>query len=227
MDWLDIGTMYQEALKYERRRDEMVRRQVEKRGIADPRVLAAMRKVPRHLFVSEALRDQAYSDYPLPIGSQQTISQPFMVAQMTAALELTREDRVLEIGTGSGYQAAVLANIVYRVYTIERIRSLYNTARRLFDALQYHNIVTKYSDGTTGWKDECPFDAIVVTAGAPRIPDNLVDQLAPGGRMIMPVGCSSSQELIRIDKDGHTIRQTKLGGCRFVKLVGDCEWKGP
>jgi protein-L-isoaspartate(D-aspartate) O-methyltransferase len=218
--------MYQEAPKYERRRTEMVLRQVASRGIDDPRVLAAMRKVPRHLFVSEALRDQAYSDYPLPIGNQQTISQPFIVARMTAALELNSQDRVLEIGTGSGYQAAVLANIVYRVYTVERIRSLYNAARKLFDALQYHNIVTKYSDGTIGWKDEGPFDAIIVTAGAARIPDSLIDQLADHGRMVMPVGHSASQELIRIDKDTHTIRQTKLGGCRFVKLVGDCEWKG-
>jgi len=216
--------MNNEPLKYARQREDMVRRQIETRGIGDTDVLSAMRKVPRHLFVSEALRDQAYGDFPLPIGQQQTISQPFIVAEMTQALSLKKDDRVLEIGTGSGYQAAILAEIVYRVYTIERINSLYINARRLFDQLKYHNILTRYSDGTTGWRDEKPFDAIIVTAGSPSIPQMLVDQLAPGGRLILPVGSEHNQDLIRIVKDEEGVHQTSLGGCRFVKLVGEHGW---
>ena len=203
----------------------MVRSQIEARGIRDPLVLSAFRAVPRHLFVSEALRDQAYGDYPLPIGEQQTISQPYIVAEMTQALEIDRNDRVLEIGTGSGYQAAILAQIVYRVYTIERRRSLYMQARNLFDKLNYHNIVTKYADGTKGWQEESPFDAIVVTAGAPEVPEVLLDQLADGGRLVVPVGNQHTQELIRICRSKGKIQQTNLGGCRFVKLVGEHGWK--
>jgi protein-L-isoaspartate(D-aspartate) O-methyltransferase len=218
--------MEMDELKYDRLREEMVRRQIEARGVRDPATLSAMRKVPRHLFVSEALRDQAYGDHPLPIGEQQTISQPFIVAEMTQALALTREDRVLEIGTGSGYQAAVLAQIVYKVYTIERIHALYIHARRLFDQLRYHNIVTRYSDGTTGWKQEAPFSAIIVTAGAPRIPEALVAQLAPGGRMVVPVGNQHTQELVNVTRDSEgEIHQKNLGGCRFVKLVGEQGWR--
>jgi protein-L-isoaspartate(D-aspartate) O-methyltransferase len=203
----------------------MVEKQIAARGISDARVLDAMRTVPRHLFVSEALMDQAYSDFPLPIGEQQTISQPFIVAEMTQALQLTPEDRVLEIGTGSGYQAAILAQIAYRVYTIERIHSLYVKTRRLFDKLGYHNIVTRYSDGTTGWKEESPFDAIIVTAGAPEIPAVLVNQLAMGGRMVIPVGNQHSQDLIRLVREESGMHQTNLGGCRFVKLVGEHGWR--
>jgi protein-L-isoaspartate(D-aspartate) O-methyltransferase len=217
--------MNKESLKYERAREEMVRKQIEARGISDPLVLSAMRKVPRHLFVSEALMDQAYGDFPLPIGDQQTISQPYIVAEMTAALELTREDRVLEIGTGSGYQAAVLSELAYRVYTIERIYPLFQKTRRLFDTLRYHNIVMRYADGTTGWEKESPFDAIIVTAGAPEIPLTLVNQLVVGGRMIIPVGDAHSQELIKLYRDEKGIQSTRMGGCRFVKLVGDHGWK--
>jgi len=203
----------------------MVKKQIEARGITDPYVLGAMRKVPRHLFVSEALMDQAYGDFPLPIGEQQTISQPYIVSEMTQALQLNKDDRVLEIGTGSGYQAAILAEIVFRVYTIERIHSLFVKTRRLFDELRYHNIVTKYSDGTTGWLDESPFDAIIVTAGSPELPEVLVNQLAAGGRMVLPVGDQYSQDLIRIYKDEDGIHKTNLGGCRFVKLVGEHGWR--
>ena len=217
--------MEKDSKKYERRRDEMVRKQIEARGVTDPKVLAAIRNVPRHLFVSEALIDQAYGDFPLPIGEQQTISQPYIVAEMTQALQLSEDDRVLEIGTGSGYQAAVIAEIVFRVYTVERIHSLFVKTRKLFDDLSYHNIVTRYSDGTLGWKDESPFDAIIVTAGAPSIPQLLVSQLAVGGRMVIPVGNQFSQDLTKIYKDEHGIRQTNLGGCRFVKLVGEYGWK--
>ena len=217
--------MEKEPIKYERQREEMVRSQIEARGIKAPKVLAAFRRVPRHLFVSEALREQAYGDYPLPIGEQQTISQPYIVAEMTQALNLGEDDRVLEIGTGSGYQAAILAQIVYRVYTIERKRPLFVQARNLFDKLQYHNIVMKYADGTKGWQEESPFDGVIVTAGAPQIPDVLIDQLADGGRMVVPVGNQHTQELIKIFRDDQDIRQTNLGSCRFVKLVGAHGWR--
>jgi protein-L-isoaspartate(D-aspartate) O-methyltransferase len=221
----DISAMKNLSKKYERKREEMVRSQIEARGIREPRVLAAFRQVPRHLFVSEALREQAYGDYPLPIGEQQTISQPYIVAEMTQALELSKEDRVLEIGTGSGYQAAILAQIVYRVYTVERKRSLHVQARSLFDKLNYHNIVTRYGDGTKGWLEESPFEAIVVTAGAPEVPEVLIDQLTEGGRLVVPVGNQHTQELIKIYREKGNIQQTNLGGCRFVKLVGEHGWK--
>ena len=202
----------------------MVKNQIEDRGINDPKVLRAMRTVPRHLFVSEALMDQAYADNPLPIGEQQTISQPYIVAHMTQALQLNSDDRVLEIGTGSGYQAAILSEIVFRVYTIETIRTLHMQARRLFDELKYTNIVTRYTDGTNGWLDESPFDAIIITAGAPEIPKPLVDQLAMGGRMVLPVGGRLTQDMVKLYRDEDGIHQSKLGGCRFVKLVGEHGW---
>jgi len=217
--------MEPESLKYERQRDEMIRTQIEARGVTDPKVLFALHKVPRHLFVSEAMRDQAYGDFPLPIGEQQTISQPYIVAEMTQALQPNEDDRILEIGTGSGYQAAVLAEIVFRVYTIERIHALLVKTRKLFDKLKYHNIVTKYSDGTKGWEEESPFDGIIVTAGAPEIPKTLVSQLAVGGRMVIPVGDRYSQELIKLYKDERGIHKTNLGGCRFVRLVGEHGWR--
>jgi protein-L-isoaspartate(D-aspartate) O-methyltransferase len=215
-----------DSKKFERWREDMVKKQIEARGVTDPKVLEAMRKVPRHLFVSEALMEQAYGDFPLPIGEQQTISQPYIVAEMTQALQLKKDDRVLEIGTGSGYQAAILSQIVAKVYTIERIHSLFMRSRKLFDQLHYFNIVTRYSDGTTGWKEEAPFDAIIVTAGARNIPGVLIDQLAMEGRLVMPVGGQYAQDLIRIDKDEHgNLSRTSLGGCRFVKLVGEYGWR--
>ncbi|MFO7840492.1 MAG: protein-L-isoaspartate(D-aspartate) O-methyltransferase [Desulfosalsimonadaceae bacterium] len=213
-----------DSRKYQRLRESMVKNQIEARGITDSAVLAAMRRVPRHMFVSEALMDQAYSDHPLPIGEQQTISQPYIVAHMSQALQVGEGDRVLEIGTGSGYQAAVLAEIAYRVYTIEKKRSLYIKARKVFDQLKYMNVVTRYSDGTLGWKEEAPFDAILVTAGAPEIPATLVSQLAMDGRMVMPVGQAMSQELVKLTREEQGIRQSRLGGCRFVKLVGEHGW---
>jgi protein-L-isoaspartate(D-aspartate) O-methyltransferase len=218
------GMVEKEPTKFDRQREEMVKRQIETRGISDQRVLAAMRKVPRHLFVSEALRDQAYGDFPLPIGDQQTISQPYIVAEMTQALALSEGDRVLEIGTGSGYQAAILAEISYRVYTIERIHSLLIKARRLFDKLHYHNIITRFGDGSVGWLEESPFDAIIVTAGAPRMPHSLIAQLAENGRLVVPVGDRHSQELVKIVKDQNGVHRSNLGGCRFVKLVGENGW---
>jgi protein-L-isoaspartate(D-aspartate) O-methyltransferase len=212
-------------MKFKRLREKMVSTQIRARGIRDPRVLEAMTNVPRHLFVGEALQDQAYGDFPLPIGEGQTISQPYIVAEMTQALELTKDDRVLEIGTGSGYQTAILAELAYRVYTIERIRTLFINVRKRLDELKYHNVVAKCFDGTLGWPEESPFEAIIVTAGAPKVPDAFVEQLSMGGRLIIPVGDRFSQKLLKIVKQEDGIRQVDLGGCRFVKLVGNHGWK--
>jgi len=212
-------------MKFRRLREKMVDTQIQSRGVRDPRVLEAMRKVPRHLFVSEALQDQAYGDFPLPIGEGQTISQPYIVAEMTQALELTKDDRVLEIGTGSGYQTAILAELAYRVYTIERIRPLFISVRKRLDELKYHNIVAKCSDGTLGWPEESPFEAIIVTAGAPKVPDGYVEQLTVGGRLVIPVGNRFSQTLLKIVRLEEGIHQVDLGGCRFVKLVGNHGWQ--
>ncbi|MGM0452866.1 MAG: protein-L-isoaspartate(D-aspartate) O-methyltransferase [Thermodesulfobacteriota bacterium] len=217
--------MEENSRRYQRLRQAMVKNQIEARGVRDPKVLEAMARVPRHGFVNEGLIDQSYNDHPLPIGEQQTISQPYIVSLMTEALQVNADDRVLEIGTGSGYQAAVLAEIAYRVYTIERNRKLYERARRILENLEYYNIVCRYGDGTLGWKEESPFDAIIVTAGAPEIPKPLIDQLAEGGRMVIPVGSSFSQTLIKIYRDQQGIHQSELGGCRFVKLVGQRGWK--
>ncbi|MCG8618239.1 MAG: protein-L-isoaspartate(D-aspartate) O-methyltransferase [Desulfobacterales bacterium] len=217
--------MNDEPTKFARWRREMVENQIVARGIQDPLVIQAMTMVPRHLFVSEALVDSAYGDFPLPIGEGQTISQPFIIAEMTQSLCLNGSERVLEIGTGSGYQAAVLSRIVYKVYTIERNHTLYLQTRRLFDRMKYHNIVTRYSDGTQGWKAEGPYDAIMVTAGGNQIPAPLVDQLDLGGRLVMPVGGHHSQELIRLEKTKTGIKTTNLGGCRFVKLIGEHGWR--
>lgn len=217
--------MEENSRRYQRLRQAMVKNQIEARGVRDPKVLEAMARVPRHEFVSGGLIDQAYNDHPLPIGEQQTISQPYIVSLMTEALQVDSDDRVLEIGAGSGYQAAVLAEMAYRVYTVERNRNLYERARRILENLGYYNVVCRYGDGTLGWKEESPFDAIIVTAGAPEVPKPLIDQLAEGGRMIIPVGSSFSQTLIKVYRDQQGIHQTELGGCRFVKLVGQRGWK--
>jgi protein-L-isoaspartate(D-aspartate) O-methyltransferase len=175
--------------------------------------------------VEEALQGQAYSDHPLPIGDKQTISQPYMVALMTEALVLTGKEKVLEIGTGSGYQAAILAECAAKVFSIERIRSLAIRARKLLLDLGYFNVEIKFTDGTVGWSDESPFDAIMVTAGAPDIPQPLVDQLKVGGRMAIPVGDANIQDLIRITKTEDGIKKEDFGGCRFVKLIGKHGWE--
>ena len=208
-----------------RTRLRMVEEQIVARGIKDQRVIAAMGKVPRHLFVEEALQSQAYSDHPLPIGEKQTISQPYMVALMTEALELTGKEKVLEIGTGSGYQTAILAECAAKVFSIERIRSLAIKARKLLLELGYFNIEVKFSDGTFGWLEEASFDAIMVTAGAPDIPQPLIDQLKVGGRMAIPVGDTYVQDLMRIQKTGDGIRKENYGGCRFVRLIGKYGWE--
>lgn len=217
--------MNHQVKKFERWRIDMVKNQIIARGVTDPLVIEAMTTIPRHLFVSEALGETAYGDHPLPIGEGQTISQPYIIAEMTQALELNGDERILEIGTGSGYQAAVLSAIVDRVYTIERNNTLFINTKKLFDRLKYHNIVTKYSDGTLGWSQQSPFDAIIVTAGGKEIPEPLVKQLTIGGKLIMPVGGNLTQELIIITKTRTGISTKNLGGCRFVKLIGKHGWK--
>ena len=212
-------------MDYKFERAMMVVTQLEARGITDQRVLAAMRKIPRHLFVGKGYQDQAYGDFPLPIGYGQTISQPYIVAEMTQLLELTPDDRVLEIGTGSGYQTAILAELASRVYTIERISDLLIEAKRRLDQLKYVNVVMRCSDGTNGWIDESPFDAIIVTAGAPQMPEPLKEQLAIGGRFVIPVGDAYSQVLMKISRKKDRFMENAMGGCRFVKLIGKHGWE--
>lgn len=206
-------------------RDRMVQEQLIPRDISDPRVLAAMREVPRHCFVDDALSSRAYGDFPLPIASGQTISQPYIVALMTEALALEGNERVLEIGTGSGYQAAVLSRLCRQVYTVERINSLLAGSRRVFDQLRYFNIVAKLDDGTLGWPEHGPYDAIIVTAGGPKIPEPLVEQLGDGGRLVIPVGDQRSQALQFVEKQGEEVRVRELDKVRFVDLVGEYGWK--
>ncbi len=204
----------------------MVTEQLEARGIVDPRVLTAMGAVPRHLFVESALADRAYEDRALPIGDRQTISQPYMVALMTQALELTGVERVLEIGTGSGYQAAVLAHLASRVYSVERVKTLADRAREVLDRLKLFNIVIKVFDGTFGWPEEGPFDAIMVTAGAPAVPQPLIDQLKQSGRLVAPVGDREGQRLVKLVKRQGAVHSSVLTDCAFVPLIGTHGW-GP
>lgn len=210
---------------YRLARERMVRNQLISRGITDKRVLEAMGKVPRHLFIEEALVGEAYNDHPLPIGHKQTISQPYIVALMTQALDLTGNEKTLEIGTGSGYQTAILAELSAKVYTIERIRALMEMSRHILQELGYINILFKSYDGTLGWEEFSPFEAIIITAGAPAVPEPLLGQLAEGGRMIVPVGDRFSQELIKITKRKDSFEKQSLGGCRFVDLIGAHGWK--
>ena len=210
---------------YRLARERMVRNQLIPRGITDKRVLKAMGKIQRHLFMDEALVGEAYNDHPLPIGHKQTISQPYIVALMTQALELAGNEKTLEIGTGSGYQTAVLAELSSRVYTIERIRALMERARHMLQELGYTNILFKSYDGTLGWEEYSQYDAIIITAGAPSVPEPLLGQLADGGRMIVPVGDKFSQELIKITRRKDSYDRKSLGGCRFVDLIGAHGWK--
>lgn len=208
-----------------RLREKMVREQIEARGIKDENVLQAMRKVPRHLFVDEALQGQAYSDHPVPIGHGQTISQPYVVAMMTSYLEVKPGMTVLEIGTGSGYQAAILAEMGADVYTVERIKPLYQMARQRFSELRYFHIKAKLDDGTLGWPEHAPFDRILVTAGGPDVPSPLLEQLSDPGLIVIPVGEGKRfQELVRlIQEDGRIYRENK-GSVAFVDLVGKFGW---
>lgn len=211
-------------IDYERARLRMVDEQLVIRGIKDPRVLSAMGRVPRHLFIEEALRDRAYGDHSLPIGERQTISQPYMVALMTESLALKGSDRVLEIGTGSGYQTAILAELAARVYSIERIADLAAKARRLLASLGYRNVTIKVFDGTYGWKDQSPFDVILVTAGSPDVPAPLTEQLKEGGRMIIPVGDRTTQVLKKVTRTATGIEVASITGCVFVPLIGGHGW---
>ncbi len=213
------------ADNFDAERRRMVERQIAARGVSDPRVLAAMEKVPRHRFIPSHLWDQAYNDYPLPIGEDQTISQPYIVALMTEMLELKEADRVLEIGTGSGYQAAILAELAAQVYTIDRVVSLLARAEEILKALGYANIKTRVGDGTLGWPEEAPFEAIIVTAGAPQVPRPLTEQLALGGRLVIPVGDTWSQTLTCVRKTTEGLKLEYHGGCRFVRLIGQYGWE--
>ena len=214
--------------RYKKQRARMVEGQIKVRGITDARVLKALETVPRHLFVDEGLIDQAYNDNPLPIGERQTISQPYIVALMTQALELKGKERVLEIGTGSGYQAAILAQLADRVFSIERIAALASRARKILDQLNCYNVAIRVGDGSYGWKEEAPFDAIITTAAAPSVPRYLIEQLVVGGKLIVPVGGRDVQtlyKLTRLSENTNDIKKEDLGGCRFVSLIGESGWK--
>lgn len=205
-------------------RRRMVQEQLLSRGIKDPRVLGAMEKVPREAFVASGMSGQAYADYPLNIGERQTISQPYIVARMTEALELTGGEKVLEIGTGSGYQTAILLELAKEVYSIERLSSLSHKARRRLYDLGYDGFSLRIGDGTLGWPEAAPFDAIIVTAATPRVPGPYQEQLAKRGRMVIPIGTVEEQELMLYKKVEGRLLSESLGGCRFVRLIGDYAW---
>lgn len=213
-----------DAAEFVAQRRVMVAEQIRDRGVDSPRVLEALLTVPRHLFVPAEYISVAYEDKPLPIGEGQTISQPYMVAAMTAALELTGSERVLEVGTGSGYQAAVLSLLAREVYTVESHASLAEAARERLARLGYTNVQVHAGDGTLGLPDAAPFDAIVVAAAAPRVPPTLVEQLAEGGRLVIPVGQPDQQELLQVRKTGGRTTSCALNYCRFVPLVGRYGW---
>jgi protein-L-isoaspartate(D-aspartate) O-methyltransferase len=212
-------------MQFSTSRLKMVKEQLITRGIKDERLLAAMRKIPRHLFVPEALRSRAYGDHPLPIGEGQTISQPYVIALMVEALELQGTEKILEIGTGSGYQTAILAELAEKVYSIERIKFLALKARELIEKLGYINILIRIADGSYGWREEGPFDRIIVSAASPSIPDPLLGQLKDGGIMIVPLGNENSQTLVKVKKEGNKKRISTLSSCFFVKMIGQYGWK--
>jgi protein-L-isoaspartate(D-aspartate) O-methyltransferase len=211
-------------MDYESERKEMVRTQIAARGIQDIRVLAAMGTVPRHLFVDESMQPMAYQDRPLLIGENQTISQPYMVALMTEALQLKPTDRVLEIGTGSGYQTAILAKLSEWVYSVERFPNLARKARSILEELKIINVSILVGDGSQGWEEHSPYNAVILTAGSPDFPESLLDQLGDGGRLVIPVGDRFCQTLWRVTRRGDQMDYEDLGGCRFVKLVGEEGW---
>lgn len=210
---------------YRKERLAMVEEQIRRRGIRDPRVLEAFVQVPRHQFLGSEYQAEAYEDRPLPIGEGQTISQPYMVAIMSQSLELKGQERVLEIGTGSGYQTAILAELAHRVYTIERIPALTAKAEAVLAKLGYKNIFFRTGDGTRGWPEEAPFDGIIVTAGAPEIPRTLTSQLAEGGRLVIPTGPRYSQTLYKVTRQGNQFVEEDITGCVFVPLLGAFGWK--
>ena len=205
-------------------RRKMVEEQLVERGVKDLRVLEAMSRVPRHLFAQESLEHRSYGDTPLPIGENQTLSQPYIVGAMTEALGLKGEERVLEIGTGSGYQTAIIAELARQVFTIERLNNLSRKAQKLLEGLSYMNIVFKMFDGTYGWPDQAPFDAILITASAREIPESLIKQLGEGGRLVAPIGEADKQKLVLLTKSGERISRQGLGDCKFVPLIGKYGW---
>jgi protein-L-isoaspartate(D-aspartate) O-methyltransferase len=211
---------------FARERELMVAQQLQRRGIRDPRVLEAFRAVPRHLFVGASHRGEAYADHPLPIGEGQTISQPYMVALMTQCLALRGDERVLEIGTGCGYQAAILGRLAAEVVTIERIAPLSEKAEALLGGLGYTNVRFVVGDGTRGFPPSAPYGGIVVTAGSPEIPEPLTEQLAEGGRLVIPVGGRWAQELLVVRREGGARAEQRVCGCVFVPLVGEHGWNG-
>lgn len=211
-------------INYQAAREELVL-SLEQKGIRDPRVLAAFREVKRHLFVPNPLRHRAYEDSPLSIGEGQTISQPFMVARMTELMELTGEEKVLEIGTGSGYQAALLSRLASKVFTVERIASLARDAEERFEKQGLNNIIQRVGDGSLGWKQFMPFDRIIVTAAAPVVPKSLMNQLADGGWMVIPTGPRRVQDLKKVRRTGDEFEISSHGGCVFVPLIGSDGWK--
>ena len=211
-------------MAFEALRARMVDEQLRRRGITNPRVLAAFRTVPRHLFVPEELREHAYTDHPLPIGGGQTISQPYMVALMTSHLNLQGHERVLEIGTGSGYQAAILAELALEVFSAERIPDLLLAAQERLGALGYLNVHLTTSNGSLGWPEHAPFDAILVAAAAPEVPEPLLDQLAGRGSLVIPIGPPAHQMLYRISKQDQQLRHEAIASCVFVPLVGAHGW---
>jgi protein-L-isoaspartate(D-aspartate) O-methyltransferase len=208
-----------------RERERMVEDQLVRRGITDARVLAAMRRIPRHRFVDEGLAHSAYGDHPLPIGEEQTISQPYIVGLMTSLLQLSGTEKVLEVGTGSGYQTAVLGALARRVCSIERLPRLAERARGTLEALGVDNVWVRVGNGALGWPDEAPFDRILVAAGGPAVPPPLVAQLAEDGRMVLPVGSPEDQVLTVVQRVGGEIRKDAYGDCKFVKLVGKYAWE--
>ena len=209
---------------YAGQRRKMVEEQLVERGINDLRLLEVVSRVPRHLFVQDSLQHRAYGDTPLPIGENQTISQPYIVGAMTEALDLNGEERVLEIGTGSGYQTAIIAEMSRQVFTIERLKNLARKAQNILESLNYMNIVFKMFDGTYGWPDQAPFDAILITASAPEIPGSLVKQLGDGGRLVAPIGEADKQKLVVLTKNGDRVSRRDLGDCKFVPLIGKYGW---
>ena len=202
-------------------REEMVTDQIMRRGVVTPRVIEAFRKVPRHLFVPEEFQSHSYNDHPLPIGEGQTISQPYMVALMTDILNLSEEEKVLEIGTGSGYQAAILAELGKEVYTIERHRILAERAEKLLKELNYENVKVLVADGTMGWKEFAPYQKIIVTASAPDVPQPLLEQLDEMGRLVIPIGGRWSQDLTLVVKRKDKMITKSICGCVFVPLIGE------
>lgn len=212
-------------MSFDEERHRMVEVQLRARGMESERVFKAMEKVPRHRFVSKELEHSAYGDHPLPIGEGQTISQPYMVALMTECMELEGNEKVLEIGTGSGYQAAILAQLGEEVYSIERVEKLSLKAKEILAVLGYTNVKLKVGDGTKGWEEYSPYQAVIVTAGSPDIPQSLFDQLSEGGRMVIPVGGSFSQELMVVRKKKGKAETKKVCGCVFVPLIGEFGWK--